>query len=788
MSAAASPLPELFGRPLRALHCVGVGGMGLGPLAIYAAGLGFAVSGSDDALSEPMRAWLFRAGVALTAADHVPAAAGLLVVSSAIPPAHPALVAAGARGLPVVRRGELLAELARHRRLVAVCGSHGKTTTTAMLVTALRAAGLAPGYVGGGLFADDATPPAAAGAGDLLVAEIDESDGTIGRFAPFLTVLVNLDWDHPDHYRTQADLEAAFASLLARTTGPVLRNAACPLSTRAAAGRPDSLGFGQNGDYALLAHQPAGPARIALQLGGRFPAELAAAPARVRAFGDFNALNATAALAAAHLLGAGLRPDLLANYPGVRRRQAVLAAGAAFTVLEDYAHHPSEIAALLTGLRLRLPSEGRLRVVFQPHRYSRTKQFRPGFAAALATADALYLLDVYGAGETLLPGGTTADLAETLRAASPGTPLVHLAGEHAPVYARLAADLRPGDLVAIVGAGDLDLSARAWLAGFDHARWWDRVAAALAPAVSSETKLQREVSLADKTTLRVGGAARLYAEPANDSDLIALVRAAHALGLRVLPLGRGSNLLVPDEGVDALVISLRHPFWENFAPLASDTPGGPARLRVGAGLRLKNLCGLAAKAGLVGFEFLEGIPGNVGGSLRMNAGAMGGWIFDVVESVELVTLSGERRVLPKTAMHVDYRHCAELESAIALGAVLRAPAAGANSTSDIAQQIDAYRDKRRKTQPREPSAGCIFKNPPGDSAGRLIDSAGLKGAREGDAEVSTVHANFIVNHDRARAADVIALVRRVRAEVEKTHGVRLEPEVLLYGRDWKDFL
>jgi UDP-N-acetylenolpyruvoylglucosamine reductase len=119
--------------------------------------------------------------------------------------------------------------------------------------------------------------------------------------------------------------------------------------------------------------------------------------------------------------------------------------------------------------------------------------------------------------------------------------------------------------------------------------------------------------------------------------------------------------------------------------------------------------------------------------------------------------------------------------------VLRPVSIGA-SGPDISRRIDAYRDKRKKSQPREPSAGCIFKNPPNDSAGRLIDSAGLKGAREGDAEVSSVHANFIVNHDNARAADVIELVRRVRAEVKKKHGILLEPEVLLYGREWKDVL
>ena len=193
------PLPSLFGRGIRAVHCLGVGGMGLGPLAIYAAEIGFAVSGADDAMTDAMRVWLERAGIHLAAPDVLPEGVELVVISSAIPPSHPALILAGKRGLAVVRRGEFLAELARHRRLVAVCGSHGKTTTTAMLVTALRAAGLAPGYVGGGLFADDTTPPAAAGASDLLVAEIDESDGPIGRVAPFLTVVVTLDWDHPDH-------------------------------------------------------------------------------------------------------------------------------------------------------------------------------------------------------------------------------------------------------------------------------------------------------------------------------------------------------------------------------------------------------------------------------------------------------------------------------------------------------------------------------------------------------------------------------------------------------------
>jgi UDP-N-acetylenolpyruvoylglucosamine reductase len=310
-------------------------------------------------------------------------------------------------------------------------------------------------------------------------------------------------------------------------------------------------------------------------------------------------------------------------------------------------------------------------------------------------------------------------------------------------------------------------------------RWGDFIAA-VRPRLTPATRFTERESLGPKTTLRVGGPARVYAEPAGTEDLRQLLVEASRHQLSVLMLGRGSNLLVPDEGVDGLVINLGHEHWQKFERLAD------GRIRVGAGLRLKNLCGLAIKAGLQGFEFLEGIPGNVGGALRMNAGAMGGWIFDVVEEVELISRSGEVQVLQKAEMHVDYRHCAELHDGIALGAVLK-PAASAEST-DIRRQVDVYQKKRVESQPREPSAGCIFKNPPGHSAGRLIDEAGLKGERVGDAEVSTVHANFIVNRGHATSADIIGLVRKIRARVKSAKGVDLEPEVLLYGKEWKDIL
>ena len=746
--------------------------MGVAPLAIYLAQAGFVVTGEDDALTDDVRALLSREHVTVGA---LPADCELVVYSTAIAKSHPVFAAALARKLPLVRRGELLAEVLRGKKLVAVCGSHGKTTTTAMLITALHRAGFPAGWVLGGLFADD-TPPARTGSSDWVVAEIDESDGTIDRFTPEITVAVNLDWDHPDYYRREADLEATFAALLRRTRGPVLVSDVCALSARIA---PAAMTFGRSGKFSGTLGSET-PLRMALRLGGEF----AITEANVKAQGDFNVANATAALAAAQLMGATLSPALLADYPGVRRRQSVLHTTSDLTVIEDYAHHPAEIRALLASLRRRVGESGRLVVVFQPHRFSRTAQFKAEFAAALAVADSVHLLDVYSAGEAPQAGGTTADIYAELKRIAAALPISYFPGGGHDFFRALSRDLRSGDLVAFVGAGDIDRLARAWLGILQEdavkAKRWDELFVAVKTQLAKETKFKREEPLAAKTTLRVGGAARLYAEPISVADLQILLRAAAAAGVEVFMLGRGSNLIVPDEGVDGLVISLAHEAWAKFEPR------GDGRVWAGAGLRLKNLCGLAAKAGLTGFEFLEGIPGSVGGALRMNAGAMGGWMFDVVEEVELMTMTGEVQTLKKSAMHVEYRHCAELHHAIALGALLR-PASQADAES-VARQIDVYKRKRQESQPREPSAGCIFKNPPGNSAGRLIDESGLKGERVGDAEVSTVHANFIINRGDATGAEVLELVRRVRARVRQVKGVELEPEVLLYGKNWREVL
>ena len=302
----------------------------------------------------------------------------------------------------------------------------------------------------------------------------------------------------------------------------------------------------------------------------------------------------------------------------------------------------------------------------------------------------------------------------------------------------------------------------------------------LGSALSRETVFLENEPLGRKTTLGVGGPARFYSEPASTDDLRVLLRAADRHLIRVLVLGRGSNVLVPDEGVDALVLRLQHPFWRRI-DVAAD-----GRMRAGAGVRLRKLCGEACLRGLAGLEFLEGIPGTVGGALRMNAGAMGGWFFDLVEEVRIMAWNGNARVCRRDELHYGYRLCRELLDAIGLEVVLAPP--GREAAEQIRRRLVEFQERRSGTQPKDSSAGCVFKNPDGDFAGRLIDELGLKGARVGDAEVSTLHGNFIVNRGEATATDVIELVRHLRSEVRQRKNLELEPEVLLFGKEWRDVL
>jgi len=289
--------------------------------------------------------------------------------------------------------------------------------------------------------------------------------------------------------------------------------------------------------------------------------------------------------------------------------------------------------------------------------------------------------------------------------------------------------------------------------------------------VSPPTVIRREEPLAKHTTLRVGGPADIYVEPASEEDLAAVLAGCHERGLRFFVLGRGSNLLVKGGGFRGVVICLAHPHFSRIEVRGE-------RLKCGAHARLKKVAVEARRNGLARLEFLEGIPGSVGGALRMNAGAMGCAMFDVVESVRLMDFDGTVHERSAQELSAAYRNCPTLKTHIALAAVLIGQP---GSRDTIGQRMNEYSRRRWQSQPAAPSAGCIFKNPPSIPAGKLIDELGLKGTRVGGALVSAEHGNFIVNTGAATARDVLDLIEIVRQRARAERGIELETEVEIIG-------
>ena len=284
-------------------------------------------------------------------------------------------------------------------------------------------------------------------------------------------------------------------------------------------------------------------------------------------------------------------------------------------------------------------------------------------------------------------------------------------------------------------------------------------------------------SLAGHTTLRVGGDARALVEAEGDADLAAVGRAAEEHGVPVLVVGRGSNMLVTDAGWPGVAVVLGRGLRGcEITPL--DEGGG--RVHVGGAEPLPVVAVRTADAGLGGFAWGAGVPGTIGGAVRMNAGAHGGEMVDVLVEAELFRLgSRSREVWPADQLHLSYRSSRLPDDAIVVAATLELPAA---SPEQVKDEIDEVRSWRREHQPINlPNCGSVFVNPPDDSAGRLIEAAGLRGLQHGGAQVSDLHANFIVTSAGATATDVLELIEHVHDAVLEQHGVDLRSELVVVG-------
>jgi UDP-N-acetylmuramate--alanine ligase len=432
----------------RRLHFVGIGGAGMSGLALVAHVLGASVTGSDRAAGSPYAGPLRAAGIEPAVghdAANVPDGAEV-VVSSAIPLANPERAAARERGLRELHRAELLGELTRLRPTIAVTGTHGKTTTSSMLVHALRGCGMDPGYLVGGAVRSTGAN-AGWGSGEWLVVEADESDRSLLSLAPAIAVLTNAELDHHTTYASRRDVDETFRAFLA-------------LASRATVvwDRPELLALAPDGGVPVV---PFDAAPELTPGGSRFALDGVAVELTVP--GTHNAVNAAAALTAARLAGADLAQAAAAlrDFQGAGRRfERLGTTPAGALVVDDYAHHPTEVAATLEAARTLSPR--RVIAVFQPHLFSRTAHQAAEFGAALAVADEVVVLDVYPARERAedFPGVTGLLVAEAAADAAGGKTVAWMpAAEQAEAYLR--GRLRDGDLVLTLGAGDVDALGRA---------------------------------------------------------------------------------------------------------------------------------------------------------------------------------------------------------------------------------------------------------------------------------------------------------------------------------------
>jgi len=754
-------LPRFLTREHHRIHLVGVAGSGMSGLAGLLIELGHAVSGSDKVTTTETER-LQRLGLRFHD-QHRPEhadAADLVVFSSAIKSDNPILVASRDSGKPVVRRAEALAAIMRAKRGIVIAGMHGKTTTSAMTAHVLREGGLHPSHYVGAEIPLLGTNAHWDWRGEYFVAEGDESDGTLRCFHPEQSLILNIEEEHLDFYADLAAIEKVFEQLIDQTSGTVFYNADDPNAARLCAKRKGavSYGFSEEAHYRGIDVElrDFGSVFCVDRCGGKL------GEAILNVSGEHNVHNALGVIALASELGIPFEKIAasLRKFEHARRRFEIKYESDRFLLIDDYAHHPTEIRATLKTAR----AMGRKRVLamFQPHRYSRTKALCREFGSAFDEADRVVVTDVYPASEPPIPGISGQTIVDEMVKRG------HRGASYQPRFERVHCDignaLDVGDFVLSLGAGNIHEQLSILAADLV-------IAEKLKAVVGEEGDVRLYEPLSKHTTLRVGGPAQFWVEPRNEKAFADLIRFCRDENLPLFAMGRGSNLLVRDGGIRGVVV---HPRGGDFDKIQVNS----SEITAGAGVKLREIAYAARASNLGGLEWMEGIPGAVGGALRMNAGAMGAQTFESVTRIRYLDAEGNPHVKDRDELEVFYRRFPLLENNFAISATFRTQPA---ERAEIDSRLRESQKKRRTTQPIAKSAGCIFKNPGNIPAGRLVDELGLKNSRVGNARVSEVHGNFIVNDGGATAAEMLQLIDKIQSAARAMRGIELETEVEIVG-------
>lgn len=724
---------------------IGIGGMGMGPLALYLKQQGSIVYGYDDALSNEASYFFEEQEIVICAV--FPEQVDTVVYSSAIAADHPWLLEAKKRGLTIIRRGNLLAQISQQKRMIAVTGSHGKTTITGLLTDYLPDCD----YILGGFFQRHQKLPARFKKGQpYIICEVDESDHTIEHYVPYVTVALNLEDDHLPNYGNSEALDHAFEILFQKTHHAIIipdedLRLKRILQSEQESSLKSKIVPWNNESTGKVARSPINTENLLKALRGELTEVQFARNAKITP---------------------------------IFRRHQYLGQLQGVDLWADYAHHPTEVLYCMQRYEKKYKAP---LFIFQPHRYTRTQQYAETFAQILASR-CVFLLPVYAAGENFLENGCS----ETIFRYLPKNSKIRLIKKLEDLSledclnelqkSQNTPEENSGQLpdrskknsenlitsqgaIIFIGAGGI----------FNEAQNWTRLEKEKQIELflkKKEIPYQKNCQANRYSTFHPSGILHLLIEPRDESELEELIQIFYQQHLPYRVLGNGSNFLLDN---DRCIFLSLHSLPQYF--LINDLS-----VTVSANTPFPYFCHELAKSGIAGCEQLAGIPGTIGGALYMNAGAHQQSIFDYLAAIDVINDQGTRITVNKEDISFAYR-----KGFHGKGVLLQAHFQFKEHVSkeELLASIKEVQQWRREHQPHEPNLGCIFKNPLNFSAGKLIDQANLKRICHGGAKISEKHANFIVNATgTATSEDFKFLLKLCRQKVFENTEIFLKREIL----------
>lgn len=753
------------------IHFIGIGGIGMSAVAKILSWEGHTVSGSDKETSNITRK-LQQSGIRVFyghKAGNLSKNISVVVYSSSISKDNPEIAEARRRNIRIAHRAEVLGGIFNNKNGIAVTGTHGKTTTTSLVAVMLENTGFDPTVmIGGEVKEFDGN--AKLGKGAYAVAEADESDGSFLHLKPYYAVITNMEPEHLDHYKNMADIARTFMAFIenVKKSGVIFYNcgdARVSKIVKRSGKKSRSFGFSPDADIYPrdikmdgfktefnCVHKDKILGRIKLNIPGRH-----------------NVLNALASVLVGLEMGIEFSDiaDAICRFKGALRRFQLRYDDEGIMLIDDYAHHPTEIRAVLEVCRNW--KDRRIVAVFQPHRYTRTKFLAEEFGMCFECADKVILTDIYAASEKPIKGVSIKMIHDSIKRSGKKDVSIVKKGLLARYVKKIS---KRGDMILILGAGDIIKVADDLRNRFEAKIDADPKAAEDLKKLANGMVRSGE-ALYKHTSIKIGGPAHIWAEPKDKRDLAKILEFARVRRLKVFVIGNGSNILVRDEGFNGIVISLSSFYFKNLKIKGLN-------LCVGAGHSLSNLVRKVCKLGLGGLESMVGIPGTVGGAIFMNAGGYLNPVYrnigEFVTSIKAMDYNGVVHTLKGRDLEFGYRH-SNMTKYIILEANLKL-----NKTDKkvLLSNCSHFLSIKKTKQALDlPSAGCAFKNPPDSqfTSGQMIDTLGLKGMRIGGAQISEIHANFIVNRGGATSKDVLTLVDFIHDKVKDNYGIELELEI-----------